>query len=357
MHSSPIGHLGRRARCGLRRGPGLAPRRLESRQLIGFALVFLAAIAASEPARSQKAAPKAAPPAATAPTAAPAEPAPPPQPPAEWAAVPVPTDEVRAYLWSVYQRSPAKADGHGDFTWKDITAAARIGLNIEEYVIGGIDPDFREVLYAAGHAMDAAGVEWTILSGFRDDFRQKMASGMKARVNNSFHGGSAATGGYAHGCAVDLASADRLADYTVWKWVDKNGRDLGLHRPLKAADPAHIIPLPGWREVGVLLRNKRLGVTPEVDVVPASLDALVTLEQYLCVRPLPVPQPAAVAAEGADTERPANRAASHKGREANPKGNGAPPKANAVRETPATRPARTTQAAPGTLREERPRSQ
>jgi hypothetical protein len=186
---------------------------------------------------------------------------------------------VRAYLWSVYQRSPAKADGHGDFTRKDITAAARIGLSVEEYVIGGIDPDFREVLYAAGHAMDAAGVEWTILSGFRDDFRQKMASGLKARVNNSFHGGSAATGGYRHGCAVDLASADRLDDNKVWRWVDKNGRDLALHRPLRAADPAHIILLPGWHEIGIMLRNKRLGVTPEVDAVPAALGDLVTVEQ------------------------------------------------------------------------------
>src|ERR1700727_945934 len=230
MHSSLIGRLGPLARCCLSRRRGLDPRRPESRQLIGCALVFLAAITATEPARAQKAAPKAAPPAAAAPSRAPTEPpAPPPQPPAEWASVPVPADEVRAYLWSVYQRSPAKADGHGDFTWKDITAAARIGLSIEEYVIGGIDPDFREVLYAAGHAMDAAGVEWTILSGFRDDFRQKMASGLKARVNNSFHGGSAATGGYAHGCAVDLASADRLDDYRGWGWVHKNARAFAPH--------------------------------------------------------------------------------------------------------------------------------
>jgi hypothetical protein len=354
MHSSPIGRLGLLARRCLRCGLGLVSRRPESRQLIGCALVFLAAIAAGEPARSQKAAPKAAPPAA-----APSEPpGPPPQPPAEWAAVPVPTDEVRAYLWSVYQRSPAKADGHGDFTWKDITAAARIGLSIEEYVIGGIDPDFREVLYAAGHAMDAARVEWTILSGFRDDFRQKMASGLKARVNNSFHGGSQATGGYRHGCAVDLASADRLDDNKVWRWVDKNGRDLALHRPLRAADPAHI-PMPGWREVGVMLRNKRLGMTPEVDVVPASLDDLVTLEQYLCARPVPLPGPAAVAAGGADDGSPAaaNSAATHPlRREANPKGNGAPPKPNGVHETQGARPARATQAASGT-REERPHPQ
>jgi hypothetical protein len=162
MHSSPIGHRGLLAWCALPCGPRSVPRRPAAQHVIGCALVLLAAIAGCEPAQSQKAAPKAAPPAAAA-----SEPyGPPPPPPAEWAAAPVPTDEVRAYLWSVYQRSPAKADGHGDFTRKDITAAARIGLSIEEYVIGGIDPDFREVLYAAGRAMDAAGIEWTILSGF-----------------------------------------------------------------------------------------------------------------------------------------------------------------------------------------------
>jgi hypothetical protein len=80
-------------------------------------------------------------------------------------------------------------DGHGDFTWKDVSAAGRSGLSVEDYVIGGLDPDFRELLFAAGHAMDAAGVGWTILSGFRDDFRQDLVSGLKARVNNSFHGG------------------------------------------------------------------------------------------------------------------------------------------------------------------------
>jgi hypothetical protein len=361
MHSSPIGHLGLAARCRQAFGLALAATP-EPRQLFVCALVFLLALAVGEPAMSQKAAHKAAPPAA-APPAAPAEPpGPPPEPPAEWAAVPIPTDEVRAYLWDVYRRSPAKADGHGDFTWKDITAAARLGLNIEEYVIGGIDPDFREVLYAAGHAMDAAGVEWTILSGFRDDFRQKMASGLKARVNNSFHGGSLATGGYRHGCAVDLASADRLDDYKVWKWIDKNGREFPLRRPLKAVDPAHIIPQPGWREIGVMLRNQRLGITPEVDAVPASLEELVTVEQYLCVRPLPLPpppprEPAAGTEEAGDTghDAAANFAATHAGRrEANPKGK--PPKPTGVHETQATRPARTTQAAPGS-REERARPQ
>jgi hypothetical protein len=196
-----------------------------------------------------------------------------------------PVDEVKAYLWSVYQRSPTKVDGRGDFTWKEVSAAGRSGLSVEDYVIGGLDPDFRELLFVAGHAMDAAGIGWTILSGFRDDFRQDLTSGLKARVNNSFHGGSEATGGYRHGCAVDLASVDRLSDGKVWNWVDRKGREFDLFRPLRAADPAHTLPMAGWREVAAMLRNKRLGTSAEAD--PAPLGNLVTLEQFLCIRPLP----------------------------------------------------------------------
>jgi hypothetical protein len=239
-------------------------------------------------------------------------------------------DEVKAYLWSVYQRSPTKADGHGDFTWKDVSAAGRAGLSVEDYAIGGIDPDFAELLFAAGHAMDAAGVEWTILSGFRDDFRQNLAAGLKARVNNSFHGGSEATGGYGHGCAVDLASVDRLSDDKVWNWVDRKGREFDLNRPLRAADPAHTLPMAGWHEVAAMLRNKRLGTPAEAD--PAPLGKLVTLEQYLCIRPLP-PENAAAGAQVAESGRhtTANWAATHVPRH-DTKGNGAPRKPNGVRD-------------------------
>ncbi len=228
----------------------------------------------------------------TRPTETIAAPAASPSTPATDAAKPIAAagrvDEVREYLWGVYQRTPIKTDGHGDFTWKDISAAEHSGRSLEDYVIGGIDPDYREVLFAAGHAMDAAGVEWTILSGFRDDFRQGLASGLKARVNNSFHGGSAATGGYGHGCAVDLASVDRLSDDKVWRWVDRNGREFALVRPLRAADPAHTLPMPGWHELGAMLRNKRLGVSIESELALAS--SLVGVEQYLCIRPLPLPE-------------------------------------------------------------------
>jgi hypothetical protein len=68
--------------------------------------------AADEPGRSASPTEPAAQPAAASPSA--------------------PVDEVKAYLWSVYQRSPTKVDGHGDFTWKDVSAARRSSLSVED---------------------------------------------------------------------------------------------------------------------------------------------------------------------------------------------------------------------------------
>ena len=104
-------------------------------------------------------------------------------------------DEIDDYLWEVYQRAPVKKDSSGDFTWKDPAAANRMGLALQDYVIGGMDPGFREQLYNAGRAMDADGLHWSILSAFRDDYRQRLAAGFKARGGNSLHGGSRRTGG------------------------------------------------------------------------------------------------------------------------------------------------------------------
>ena len=174
-----------------------------------------------------------------------------------------PPDKVIDYLWSVYQRSPLKRDGHGEFTWKDVSAAERLGLSLRDYVIGGMDPKFREQLYYAGLAMDADDVEWTILSGFRDDYRQTIASGFKARPGNSFHGGSIATGGYAHGCAVDVASVDPTASQMVWRWLDLHGSEFGLHRPLARIDPAHVQPLGSWHELAAKLRGEDGRPQPE----------------------------------------------------------------------------------------------
>jgi hypothetical protein len=211
-----------------------------------------------------------------------------------------PADPVARYLWSVYQRSAAKHDSDGDFTWKDAAAAARTGLSMPDYVIGGMDPDFREQLFDLGQAMDAAGIDWTILSAFRDDYRQSLAVGFKAHIGNSFHGGSAATGGYGHGCAVDIAGVDGVSNDLVWNWVDQHGGVFGLRRPMPRIDPAHVQPTAGWHERAAALRVERLqrdldnGATAPTgfdneNAEPLSRRGGLTEEQYRCVRPRPAP--------------------------------------------------------------------
>jgi hypothetical protein len=152
-----------------------------------------------------------------------------------------PMDEIDDYLWEVYQRQPVKRDSSGDFSWKDPAAAKRMGLSLSDYVIGGMDPKFRERLYRAGRAMDAEGIRWSMLSAFRDDYRQRLAEGFKASTGNSLHGGSRRTGGYGYGRAIDITSAEGWGDAeAVWKWLDVNGSKYGLHRPMPGADPAHV---------------------------------------------------------------------------------------------------------------------
>jgi hypothetical protein len=167
-------------------------------------------------------------------------------------------DEVSQYLWEVYQRLPDKKDGSGDFTWKDPAAAKRVGMPLAKYVIIGMDADFREQLYHAGKAMDAAGVPWAILSAFRDDYRQHIASGIKASGGNSLHGGSRRTGGFGHGQAVDVAAADGTEMSEVWHWIDAHGAKYGLFRPMPGYDPAHIQSRGEWRKLASSLRQARI---------------------------------------------------------------------------------------------------
>ena len=138
---------------------------------------------------------------------------------------------VDEYLWQVYERAPVKKDNTGDFTWKDTAAAKRMHVSLKDYVIRGMDPDFREQLYHAGHAMDAAGLRWSMLSAFRDDYRQTLAAGFKARTGNSLHGGSRAVGGYGHGRAIDINNVEGDDD-VVWHWIDAHGAHYGLRRPM-----------------------------------------------------------------------------------------------------------------------------
>jgi hypothetical protein len=185
---------------------------------------------------------------------------------------------IDQYLWSLYQRA-RKVDTikvveqkkasvvkkgklrtiiqkvlklvREDFTWKDPAAAEKAGMPEMEYVIGGMDRGFRLRLYHALRAMDEAGLAPGITSGFRDDYRQSLASGLKAATNRSYHGGSL-RGGYGHGLAVDLVSANGESDAErwssnekLWNWIDAHGKDFGIGRPYLDKDPPHVAPIDG----------------------------------------------------------------------------------------------------------------
>jgi hypothetical protein len=185
---------------------------------------------------------------------------------------------IDQYLWSVYQRAPKqdtvkkverrkvtiKVGGKPrtivkefttlvdeDFTWKDPKAAEKAGMSMMEYVIGGMDRDFKLKLYHALRAMDDAGLSPGITSAFRDNYRQSLASGLKAATDRSYHGGSS-HGGYGHGLAADLVSvkgetrAERLvSSESLWKWIDANGKEFGIGRPYLDKDPPHVGPIDG----------------------------------------------------------------------------------------------------------------
>lgn len=144
------------------------------------------------------------------------------------------------YLWEVYQRQPTKRDRSGDFTWKDLAAAKRLNKSLRDYVIGGMSPKFKAALAAAGREMDKTGLRgWSILSAFRDDWRQRIAAGFKARPGNSLHGGSRVTCGYGCGVAADIVGPNGDIQ-SASNWIAKHGHKWGLRRPMPGVDPAHV---------------------------------------------------------------------------------------------------------------------
>lgn len=185
---------------------------------------------------------------------------------------------IDRYLWTLYQRTP-KEDSikvedrravtikrrgkmvtvmrsftklvDEDFAWKDPKAADHAKMALMDYVIGGMDKSFKQKLFRMMLAAEAAGLSPGITSAFRDDYRQEIASGLKAASNRSYHGGSL-RGGYGHGLAADIVStkgdnrAQRWASTEVlWKWVDTNGKALGIGRPYLDHDPPHVGPIDG----------------------------------------------------------------------------------------------------------------
>jgi len=180
-------------------------------------------------------------------------------------------ESIDDYLFEAYRRLPLKRDATGDFTWKDLAAAARMELSLKVYVIGGMDPDFKELVYAAGKHMDAAGIQWSILAAFRDDWRQQIASGFKASAQNSCHGGSRAVGGYGNGRCVDIWTAAGPVE-ELFAWLDRAGAVMGLARPMPSKDPAHVQPVGDWRGTAKQLRAARLK-TPMIATVRRLIGA------------------------------------------------------------------------------------
>jgi hypothetical protein len=138
-----------------------------------------------------------------------------------------------------------------DFTWKDPQAADKAGMSMMQYVIGGMDREFKGRLYRLFRVLDDAGLAPGMTSGFRDDYRQSIASGNKAAINRSYHGGSL-RGGYGHGLAADVVSMrgetrfERAASSEIlWKWIDAHGSEFGIGRPYLDRDPPHIAPIDG----------------------------------------------------------------------------------------------------------------
>jgi hypothetical protein len=159
---------------------------------------------------------------------------------------------IDGYLWSIYQRTPKVEMSGEDFTWKDADAAGKAGMSPRQYAIGGMDRGFRITLYRALRALDLAGFQPGIMCGFRDDYRQRIATGkMKARDDRSYHGGSF-RGGYGHGMAADIVSLNgrtrderSAATDRMWNYIDSHEKQLGIGRPYLNRDPPHVAPIDG----------------------------------------------------------------------------------------------------------------
>jgi hypothetical protein len=185
---------------------------------------------------------------------------------------------IDQYLWAIYQRTPKedtiKVDERRkvtvkkrgktvtvtktftrlvdeDFAWKDSKAAEKTGMPMMDYVIGGMDRSFKLKLFYTLRAAEQAGLSPGITSAFRDDYRQSIASGLKAATDRSYHGGSF-RGGYGHGLAADVVSVNGatraqrwISTESLWKWIDAHGKEFGVGRPYLDKDPPHLAPIDG----------------------------------------------------------------------------------------------------------------
>ena len=82
----------------------------------------------------------------------------------------------------------------------------------------------------------------------------------------------------------------------LWNWLDRHSQQFGLHRPLPGADPAHVQPIAGWRQLAEKLRDERRAAASDSDrgsvaaTEPDSIFSraansfLLSEEQFTCSR-------------------------------------------------------------------------
>src|SRR5207253_5154452 len=105
-----------------------------------------------------------------------------------------------------FQAEDGIRDGH-------VTGVQTCALPI---LIGGMDRNFKLKLFHTLHAAEQAGLSPGITSAFRDDYRQGIATGLKAATDRSYHGGSF-RGGYGRGLAADVVSVK--GESRAQRWV------------------------------------------------------------------------------------------------------------------------------------------
>jgi hypothetical protein len=180
---------------------------------------------------------------------------------------------IDRYLWTLYQRTP-KEDAIKTQDRRKVTVKKRgklVTITKTFTTLADEDRDFKLKLFQMLHAAERAGLSPGITSAFRDDYRQSIASGLKAANDRSYHGGSF-RGGYGHGLAADIVSvngatrAQRLASsQTLWNWIDAHGKEFGIGRPYLDRDPPHVAPIDGKEYAdhhrGMKARQARLAAT------------------------------------------------------------------------------------------------
>ena len=134
----------------------------------------------------------------------------------------------------------------------------------------GIESDFRELLCRAGLAIDAVGVSWTILSGFRDDYRQGWRPATRPASTTGCMGQHRGRG-YGHGCAVDVptpsTSRTRFGNGSM-----PTDSVVGLDPVFGVPSRLRSGPRPAaraWHELAEAVRHERLAV-PRHRTVPGS---------------------------------------------------------------------------------------